>query len=62
MSHVEAAQEGNWAEVKRTDRLNEISIFDVIQAFRAMVLALAHSSARLMGILISTQMPRPVKP
>ena len=61
-----AAQEGNWAEVKREqDRLNEIShIFDVttgVQGYGAGVGAFK-CALNLMGILDSDQMPRPVKP
>lgn len=61
-----AAQEGNWAEVKREqDRLNEIShIFDVtsgVQGYGAGVGAFK-CSLNLMGIFDSDQMPRPVKP
>ena len=61
-----AAQEGNWAEVKREqDRLNEIShIFDVttgVQGYGAGVGAFkcAHN---LMGICDSDQIPRRVNP
>ena len=61
-----AAQEGNWAEVKREqDRLNEIShIFDVtsgVQGYGAGVGAFK-CALNLMGIFDSDQMPRPVKP
>jgi len=61
-----AAQEGNWAEVKREqDRLNEIShIFDVttgVQGYGAGVGAFK-CALNLMGIFDSSQMPRPVKP
>ena len=61
-----AAQEGNWAEVKREqDRLNEIShIFDVtsgVQGYGAGVGAFK-CELNLMGIFYSDQMPRPVKP
>ena len=61
-----AAQEGNWAEVKREqDRLNEIShIFDVtsgVQCYGAGVGAFK-CALNLMGIFDSDQMPRPVKP
>lgn len=61
-----AAQEGNWAEVKREqDRLNEIShIFDVtsgVQGYGAGVGAFK-CALNLMGIFDSGQMPRPVKP
>ena len=61
-----AAQEGNWAEVKREqDRLNEIShIFDVtsgVQGYGAGVGAFK-CVLNLMGIFDSDQMPRPVKP
>ena len=61
-----AAQEGNWAEVKREqDRLNEIShIFDVttgLQGYGAGVGAFK-CALNLMGIFDSDQMPRPVKP
>ena len=61
-----AAQEGNWAEVKREqDRLNEIShIFDVtsgVQGYGAGVGAFK-CELNLMGIFDSDQMPRPVKP
>lgn len=61
-----AAQDGNWAEVKREqDRLNEIShIFDVItgvQGYGAGVGAFK-CALNLMGIFDSNQMPRPVKP
>ena len=61
-----AAQEGNWAEVKREqDRLNEIShIFDVtsgVQGYGAGVGAFM-CALNLMGIFDSDQMPRPVKP
>ena len=61
-----AAQEGNWAEVKREqDRLNEIShIFDVtsgVQGYGAGVGAFK-CALNLMGIFDSHQMPRPVKP
>lgn len=61
-----AAQEGNWAEVKREqDRLNEIShIFDVtsgVQGYGAGVGAFK-CALSLMGIFDSDQMPRPVKP
>lgn len=61
-----AAQEGNWAEVKREqDRLNEIShIFDVtsgVQGYGAGVGAFK-CALHLMGIFDSDQMPRPVKP
>lgn len=61
-----AAQEGNWAEVKREqDRLNEIShIFDVtsgVQGYGAGVGAFK-CALYLMGIFDSDQMPRPVKP
>jgi len=60
-----AAQEGNWAEVKREqDRLNEIShIFDVtsgVQGYGAGVGAFK-CALNLMGIFDSDQMPRPVK-
>ena len=61
-----AAQDGNWAEVKREqDRLNEIShIFDVttgVQGYGAGVGAFK-CALNLMGIFDSDQMPRPVKP
>ena len=61
-----AAQEGDWAEVKREqDRLNEIShIFDVtsgVQGYGAGVGAFK-CALNLMGIFDSDQMPRPVKP
>ena len=61
-----AAQEGNWAEVKREqERLNEIShIFDVttgVQGYGAGVGAFK-CALNLMGIFDSDQMPRPVKP
>ncbi len=61
-----AAQDGNWAEVKREqDRLNEIShIFDVttgVQGYGAGVGAFK-CALNLMGIFDSSQMPRPVKP
>ena len=61
-----AAQEGNWAEVKREqDRLNGIShIFDVtsgVQGYGAGVGAFK-CALNLMGIFDSDQMPRPVKP
>lgn len=61
-----AAQESNWAEVKREqDRLNEIShIFDVtsgVQGYGAGVGAFK-CALNLMGIFDSDQMPRPVKP
>ena len=61
-----AAQDGNWAEVKREqDRLNEIShIFDVttgVQGYGAGVGAFK-CALNLMGIFDSNQMPRPVKP
>ena len=61
-----AAQEGNWAEVKREqDRLNEIShIFDGtsgVQGYGAGVGAFK-CALNLMGIFDSDQMPRPVKP
>ena len=61
-----AAQEGNWAEVKREqDRLNEIShIFDAtsgVQGYGAGVGAFK-CALNLMGIFDSDQMPRPVKP
>ena len=61
-----AAQEGNWAEVKREqDRLNDIShIFDVttgVQGYGAGVGAFK-CALNLMGIFDSDQMPRPVKP
>ena len=61
-----AAQEGNWAEVKREqDRLNEIShIFDItsgVQGYGAGVGAFK-CALNLMGIFDSDQMPRPVKP
>ena len=61
-----AAQEGNWAGVKREqDRLNEIShIFDVttgVQGYGAGVGAFK-CALNLMGIFDSDQMPRPVKP
>lgn len=61
-----AAQEGNWAEVKREqDRLNEIShIFDVtsgVQGYGAGVGAFK-CALNLMGIFDYDQMPRPVKP
>lgn len=61
-----AAQECNWAEVKREqDRLNEIShIFDVttgVQGYGAGVGAFK-CALNLMGIFDSDQMPRPVKP
>ena len=61
-----AAQEGNWAEVKREqNRLNEIShIFDVttgVQGYGAGVGAFK-CALNLMGIFDSDQMPRPVKP
>ena len=61
-----AAQEGNWAEVKREqDRLNEIShVFDVttgVQGYGAGVGAFK-CALNLMGIFDSDQMPRPVKP
>ncbi len=61
-----AAQEDNWAEVKREqDRLNEIShIFDVtsgVQGYGAGVGAFK-CALNLMGIFDSDQMPRPVKP
>ena len=61
-----AAQEGNWAEVKREqDRLNEIShIFDVttgVQGYGAGVGAFK-CALNLMGIFDSDQMPRPDKP
>ena len=61
-----AAQEGNWAEVKREqDRLTEIShIFDVttgVQGYGAGVGAFK-CALNLMGIFDSDQMPRPVKP
>lgn len=61
-----AAQEGNWAEVKREqDRLNEIShIFDVtsgVQGYGAGVGAFK-CALNIMGIFDSDQMPRPVKP
>ena len=61
-----AAQEGNWAEVKREqDRLNEIShIFDVtsgVQGYGAGVGAFK-CALNLMCIFDSDQMPRPVKP
>ena len=61
-----AAQEGNWAEVKREqDRLNEIShIFDVtsgVQGYGAGVGAF-QCALNLMGSFDSDQMPRPVKP
>lgn len=61
-----AAQEGNWAEVKREqDRLNEIShIFDVttgVLGYGAGVGAFK-CALNLMGIFDSDQMPRPVKP
>lgn len=61
-----AAQEGNWAEVKREqDRLNEVShIFDVtsgVQGYGAGVGAFK-CALNLMGIFDSDQMPRPVKP
>ena len=61
-----AAQEGNWAEVKREqDRLNEIShIFDVtsgVQGYGAGVGAFK-CALNLIGIFDSDQMPRPVKP
>ena len=61
-----AAQEGNWAEVKREqDRLNEIShIFDVtsgVQGYGAGVGAFK-CALNLMGVFDSDQMPRPVKP
>ena len=61
-----AAQEGNWAEVKREqDRLNEIShIFDVttgVQGYGAGVGAFK-CALNLMDIFDSDQMPRPVKP
>ena len=61
-----AAQEGNWAEVKREqDRLNELShIFDVtsgVQGYGAGVGAFK-CALNLMGIFDSDQMPRPVKP
>ena len=61
-----AAQEGNWAEVKREqDRLNEIShIFDVtsgVQGYGSGVGAFK-CALNLMGIFDSDQMPRPVKP
>ena len=61
-----AAQEGNWAEVKREqDRLNEIShIFDVtsgVQGYGAGVGAFK-CALNLMGIFDADQMPRPVKP
>ena len=61
-----AAQEGNWAEVKREqDRLNEIShIFDVtsgVQGYGAGVGAFK-CALNLMGIFDSDQMLRPVKP
>lgn len=61
-----AAQEGNWAEVKREqDRLNEIShIFDVtsgVQGYGAGVGAFK-CALNLMGIFDSDQMPRPVRP
>ena len=61
-----AAQDGNWAEVKREqDRLNEIShIFDVttgVQGYGAGVGAFK-CALNLMGIFDSDQMPRPDKP
>ena len=61
-----AAQEGNWAEVKREqDRLNKIShIFDVtsgVQGYGAGVGAFK-CALNLMGVFDSDQMPRPVKP
>lgn len=61
-----AAQDGNWAEVKREqDRLNEIShIFDVttgVQGYGAGVGAFK-CALNLMDIFDSDQMPRPVKP
>lgn len=61
-----AAQEGDWAEVKREqDRLNEIShIFDVtsgVQGYGAGVGAFK-CALNLMDIFDSDQMPRPVKP
>ena len=61
-----AAQDSNWAEVKREqDRLNEIShIFDVttgVQGYGAGVGAFK-CALNLMGIFDSDQMPRPVKP
>lgn len=61
-----AAQEGDWAQVKREqDRLNEIShIFDVttgVQGYGAGVGAFK-CALNLMGIFDSDQMPRPVKP
>ena len=61
-----AAQEGNWAEVKREqDRLNEIShIFDVTTGVRGYGAGVGafKCALNLMGIFDSDQMPRPVKP
>ena len=61
-----AAQEGDWALVKREqDRLNEIShIFDVtsgVQGYGAGVGAFK-CALHLMGVFDTPQMPRPVRP
>ena len=61
-----AAQEGDWASVKREqDRLNEIShIFDVtsgVQGYGAGVGAFK-CALHLMGVFDTSQMPRPVRP